>query len=535
MINYRLPNIVKLTVIVVLSAVVIIGHSAKAEAPATDVERYAGSFISEEGSDTAYWYINPKSKVRYGLDSVNDFSRLLQHVNVGVTNKDLLLLKSDAASADVAAAKLRYRGSIVLDVKNSGRAWYINPLDLKAYYLANGQEGFKVAQALSLALTAARLEMIPVTDELGFTEVNAPTLNLPSEESIDFSVYQDAWNVIHEEFLQPEKLSDKQLFYGSMKGLATATGDDYSVFWTPDENRQQQDTFRGDVSIDGIGAVLGTRDNFILVLTVLENTPAQVAGLKSGDLILAVDGESTKGKSVDDVVPHIKGARGTTVRLTIQEAATGLQRDLNIVRAKISVPLINAEIIGDDLLYFRFHLFTTSIAADFNRLLDKYWTPNIKGVIIDMRDNPGGATSGAIDLTDMWLIDDQTILTEHHNDINFLYEGSAGGRMRNIPTVVLVNENTASASEIFTRSLQYYDQAKVVGTQTYGKGTGQNIFSFSDGSAMKFTTFEWYSADGQSIEKVGLKPDYEVRNTQQSDLQLERAKDLIRYTLKPRI
>lgn len=493
------------------------------------VEQYAGSFLVEKYAGAQYfWYVDPASRERYAVNSGNDFSRLLSNLSVPVDRKIMAQLPDvQGANQKISLPLLmKYRGTILKNIAAGDKAYYLNPLDLKLYYLHNGKDGFTTAQGLALDISQERLAQIPVTEALGFNYVRSDILTDPAG-TINTSVYGDVFKILQASHLYKDNFTAHDLFYGSLKGMAQATEDVNTEFYTPEKNQKQHEYFAGNSSIEGIGAAIDARLNSIYVSWLVKGAPAERAGLKSRDQITAIDGVSTAGMSVDAAVARIKGPAGTKVLLTVYRASSGTTMELSITRERVEIPDVDGELMGD-VAYFKFSLFTANLIPQFQKLVEQLITPSVKGIVIDMRDNIGGVTQASAQLVDYWLTDDELIFMERRPGRETRYVASGGRELPQVPTVILTNEETASASEIFTSALKFHKEATVIGTKTYGKGTGQNLYNFEDGSGLKMTTFEWIPADGTSINGIGIVPDIVVQGAEFSDPQLDRALQFIK-------
>ncbi len=508
---------------------------AATDATTTDqgLDQYRGSFLVEEQSGTQYyWYVDPVSGERYAFNTPTDFSRLLEHEGQRVKAKTLRALPApDAIKRQVSYDMVqKFRGVIMLQTDADDKAWYLDPLDLKMYYLPNGKDGFALVQDLALDISPDRLAKIPLTSDFGYNETPSDSILPNATSTIDTNVYGQVFSLLQTDHLYKNTFTAQDLYYGSLKGMAQATGDPYTEFYPPDKNQQQHDYFTGDSSIEGIGAALDTLNGTVYISWLVKGAPAEAVGLKPKDQIVSINGVSAAGISVDAAVASIKGPAGTKVTLTIYRPSTGVTSDFVIERAKIVVPDVDGELLNNGTIaYFKFSLFTEELIPEFQKLVDSMITPSIQGIVIDMRDNIGGITDSASKLADYWLSDGQRIYTERRPGQEINYVASAGRDLPNVPTVVLTNGETASAAEIFTAALKYYHAATVIGTKTFGKGIGQNLYDFEDGSGLKLTTFEWLTPDGSSINKTGILPDIVVDPSDNGDPQLDRAVQFIKY------
>lgn len=353
-------------------------------------------------------------------------------------------------------------------------------------------------------------------------------------KDVDFGLYWKIWEYVHNNYLD-KNLSDTKLFYGSLAGMVAGLNDPYSVFMDPDTAQKFSDELQGE--FDGIGAEIGVKDNQIVIIAPLPNTPAERAGLKPGDRILAIDQNDTTGMAVDYAVSLIRGVRGTKVKLIMQPYGSSEPKEVEITRDRIAIQLIKSELkdLPDGkgkVAYIRLVHFSADSDNLFKETWQKLAAAGPKGIIFDLRSNPGGFLDQAIAISSHW-IDDGVIVKEKGASVEQKdYHSNGAGDLKKIPTVILVNQGSASASEIVTGALQDYSLATIVGEQTFGKGSVQNLEDFSDGSAVKLTIAKWYTPKDRSIDKNGLKPDIEVKLTREDvendrDPQLEKALQIL--------
>jgi carboxyl-terminal processing protease len=326
-------------------------------------------------------------------------------------------------------------------------------------------------------------------------------------QDIDFNLYWEVWDMLESKFVDKDKLNEKQMFYGSLAGLAASLGDPYTVFFDPKDSQ----TFANDLSgtFEGIGAEVGVRDNVITIIAPLSGMPAEAAGIKAGDKVLAINGSSTASMSIDQAVEKIRGPKGTKVTLTIFRQGFKETKDVSIMRAVIYVKSVKTELRPDKTFVITVSNFnddTTSLfaAAALEAVKDKP-----KGLIIDLRNNPGGFLDSAVSLASEWVKSGNVVVSEKSTDPaeNNQYKSSGIQRLNNFPTVVLVNGGSASASEILAGALKDYGLAKIVGEKTYGKGSVQALETLSDGSMVKITVAKWFTPNGYSINEEGITPD----------------------------
>ena len=264
----------------------------------------------------------------------------------------------------------------------------------------------------------------------------------------------------------------------------------------------------------------------------LPETPAERAGLKSGDLILAIDGLDTRGMPLDLAVSKIRGDKGTTVKLLIMRDGFKKAQEFAIVRDNIQVKSVRYE-LKNNISYIKVTHFNEDTGVDFNKAVEKVLRDNPRGVIIDLRNNPGGYLNVSVDMLGEWLAEDTAVIERFTNNAQKEYKTNGRARLNNYPTVVLINKGSASASEILAGALQDYGRAKVVGEQSFGKGTVQSYEEFEDGSALKLTIAEWLTPKKRAIDKNGITPDVVVKLTEadvenSKDPQLDKAIELLK-------
>ncbi len=481
---------------------------------------YGGSVVAEtNGQNQTWWYVDPVSQERYLLKNGVSVTRLLKKLGQPIDAKTLAKLPTitDTFSVDYNLVN-NYRGKILLDTANHGQAWYVNPLDSRRYAIGNGESGWETFKSLALGIEDNKLKVIPIVNDVKFTP--------PAEDGFDFDQYWQVWDLLKKDYYQPEKVDDQTMFYGSLSGLADSLKDPYTEYFNPLGRKQFEERLGGG-AVEGIGAMVEMINGRVVIISPLNGSPAAKAGLLPGDQILKANDQDLTGLTLDDATTFIKGISGTEVALTIYRPSTLETLIVKVIREKISVPNVVGEKLENNLAYFKINIFSLDLNDEFLKVKDQVIDPFTKGVILDLRNNPGGYTFSALNLADNFLPKNEIILQEKYPDDVITYTTGIDKTV-DLPIVVLVNEGTASAAEILTAALQEYEEAEVVGTKTFGKGTGQTIANFSDGSALKYTVFEWLTGKGKSLEGEGITPDYPITNTALNDLQLAKAKELLR-------
>ena len=364
------------------------------------------------------------------------------------------------------------------------------------------------------------------------------------KQDVDFNLFWEIWDTLEKEYVDKNKLNDKEMFYGALKGLVASIGDPYTVFMDPKLSREFEDDLAG--TFEGIGAEIGIRKEILTIIAPLEGTPAQKAGLLAGDKIYAINGEATASMTVDEAVTKIRGPKGTNVTLTIFKEGGDTAKDTVITRGVIVVKSVKTEIIpsagaqggqeekkDNDIFVLEINNFNNDTSDLFNKAVREILSKNPKGIILDLRNNPGGYLDTAIELASEW-VDSGVIVTEKFSEEKsneYLSRGRA--RLKDYPTVVLVNGGSASASEILAGALRDYKKATIVGQQTFGKGSVQTLKEFGDGSSVKITVAKWLTPNGDSINDAGIKPDIEIEMTpedyeEDKDPQMEKAVEILK-------
>lgn len=319
-------------------------------------------------------------------------------------------------------------------------------------------------------------------------------------------------------------VDETALIDSAIDGMFQALGDEYSQYYPKDVYQSMLETSLG--SYAGIGLIITEDDaKNTLVVGTYPNTPAAGADFQPGDSITALDGENVEGIGSEAVAEKMRGSEGTQVTVTVRRGEEDL--DKTVTREKITIPTVSGSVLDGQIGYIQISDFTESTAEDFNTTLDSLLTQNITGLIIDLRDNSGGIMTSAIEVADRLLGDTLIVYTENKQGERNEYRSSAEKQV-DLPMAVLVNGNTASSSEILAGALQANDAARLVGTQTFGKGIIQEVVSLKDGSGYKLTDAAYYTPDGKSIHGTGLTPDVVVEAAQgDEDVQLEQARALI--------
>lgn len=320
----------------------------------------------------------------------------------------------------------------------------------------------------------------------------------------DFDQFWYVWDRVKDKYVT-QPVDDTDLFYGALAGIVQGLHDPHSSYFPP----QDAEEFARDLSgeLEGIGAEIGIKDDVIAVIAPLPGTPAERAGLLPGDKIIKINDEETYGMPLDKAVSKIRGPGGTSVTLTILPKDDGEFKDIAIRREKITIPTVIFEMKPEKIAYVRITYFNQETAREFGKVITKLETAKAKGVVLDLRSDPGGYLEAAIDVASAW-ISDGIIVTERGKDgVAQEHRTRGSHRLAEMPTVVLVDEGSASGSEIVAGALQDYGLATIVGMKTYGKGSVQDFEMLPDGSALKLTIAKWYTPKDRSIDGEGIAPD----------------------------
>lgn len=353
-------------------------------------------------------------------------------------------------------------------------------------------------------------------------------------QSADYSLFWDAYELLNSKYVD-RPLDQQKLLHGAIAGMVSATGDPYTTFFDPVQAKEFADELKG--AFDGIGAEIGIKEDQLVVIAPLEDTPAQRAGLLPGDNILAINEESTSGMTVDLAVSKIRGKAGSVVKLTVIHEGQRQPQEIEITRARIEVKSLKFEtkdVEGKKIAIVKLSRFGDDTQGLFSHAVDVMLQQGVKGIILDLRSNPGGYLETAVSTASNWVDTDKVVLRERsYNGEVKEYLSESWPRLKGIKTVVLVNGGSASASEIVAGALQDYGAATLVGEKTFGKGSVQELSSLKDESTIKVTIAKWFTPNDRSIDKNGLEPDVKVERTAEDaknklDPQMDKAMELLK-------
>jgi|SRR3989344_1947351 len=375
-------------------------------------------------------------------------------------------------------------------------------------------------------------------------------------DGVDFSAFWRAWNVINEKYVPThaatstiqQVVTDQDKVWGSIAGLTASLGDPYTVFFPPEENKMFASEISG--TFEGVGMEIGVKDSMVTVVAPLKGTPAERAGVRSGDKILKIDDAPTDGMSTDAAVRKIRGKGGTVVRLTLLREGKSEPFEISITRATINVPVIDTQVRlsdgttsadktmglrGDGVFVIKLYSFTAQSPDLFRGALREFVLSGSNKLILDLRSNPGGYLEAAVDMASWFLPAGKVVVKESYaKDSDDKIYRSRGYDIfnENLRMVILVNGGSASASEILTGALSEYDIANIVGTKTFGKGSVQELVPVTAETSLKVTVARWLTPSGKSISQEGLTPDFMVELTpddlaKKRDPQMDKAVQLL--------
>ncbi len=304
-----------------------------------------------------------------------------------------------------------------------------------------------------------------------------------------------------------EEVSDDELFENAIRGMLNGL-DPHSSYLNPEEFRELRIGTTGEFG--GLGIEVGLEDGFVRVVSPIDDTPAERAGMLAGDLIIRLDDTPVKGLSLNDAVKLMRGKPGSIISLTVIREGEDQPLSIDIERAIIKVNSVRSRMLDDDFGYLRISNFQTKTTADMLKAIKKLKSDNdgLSGLVLDLRNNPGGVLSGAVGVSDAFLEDGMIVYTDgRETDSQLRYDATSGDILDGVPLVVLVNGGSASASEIVAGAMQDHERAIIMGTKTFGKGSVQTIQDLPAGGAVKLTTSRYYTPNGRSIQALGIEPD----------------------------
>ncbi len=378
--------------------------------------------------------------------------------------------------------------------------WIVIPVVAVFFFLIGWQAGH------------AGLETATVKEHAGLQSFVGANI---ARDRADLSLFWDVWDRLSAQYVDPTAINTDKMVYGAIKGMVSALDDPYSVFMDPQESKEFKNNLTG--KLDGIGAQLSVKEKNLTVMSVLKDSPAEKSGLKGTDIILKIDDAVAGDMTIYEAITKIRGARGTSVKLLIYRKNNGDPFELTIVRDEIRLNSIELTEKPNNISVIALHQFTDSTMTELTEVIPKILAKKPKGIILDLRDNGGGYLEVAVDVLSELLIGKKEVVTIRKRDPKYDEKKftSGSGRMTTIPLVVLVNNGSASASEIVAGAVQDYKRGTVIGEKTYGKGSVQEIDErLKNNASLRMTIAKWLTPLGRSINKVGIEPDQTVKYTE---------------------
>jgi carboxyl-terminal processing protease len=371
------------------------------------------------------------------------------------------------------------------------------------------------------------------------SSVPAEFLNATSTESVDMAPFWEAWNLLDEKFSPASstapKVKNQAKVWGAIGGLAGSFGDPYTVFFPPVESKSFNEEISG--SFGGVGMEIGIKDGLLTVVAPLKNTPAEAAGVKSGDKIISIGDKSALNMSTDEAIGLIRGDVGTPVVVTFGREGVKEPMIKTLIRANIEIPTVNTKILPGNVFVIDLYSFSAISPNLFRGALREFVQSGSDKLVLDLRNNPGGYLEAALDMASWFLPTGKTVVTENFGDKmppNVYRSKGYDIFTDKLKFVILVNEGSASASEILAGALQEYGKAVLVGERTFGKGSVQELVPVTNDTSLKITVAHWFTPFGKSISNGGLTPDIEVKLTAENtkggkDPQMDAA---VKYLMK---
>jgi carboxyl-terminal processing protease len=387
---------------------------------------------------------------------------------------------------------------------------------------------FSSGMAVGLALTTAP----EMQKYLPFINPSDAQATAPEEDlDVLFQPFWESWNLVHDQYVD-QPIDDTEMMRGAISGMLKSLGDPHTSYMNPEEYEQTNAPLNGEY--EGIGAWVDISGEYLVITSPMPDSPAEKAGLRPNDKVIAVDGDDMTGVDGDLVLLRVLGPAGTDVILTIQREGEAEPFDVSITRAKIKVPSVSGEMLEENVAYVQISTFGLKTTKELRDTLDDLMAQDPVGLIVDLRYNGGGYLDTSVDVISQFIEGDQVVLYEEMGDgTRTTYRSKKAGLATEIPLVVLINEGSASASEIFAGAIQDYERGTLVGTTTFGKGSVQNwIPLMNDQGAVRVTIARWLTPNERHIHNVGVEPDVEVEITEEdieaeNDSQLEKAIEIL--------
>ena len=356
---------------------------------------------------------------------------------------------------------------------------------------------------------------------------------LGQSETVDFSLFWDAWRILQEKYAGRDSFNYQEMVHGAIAGVAESLGDPYTLFMDPEETKRFRDDISG--SFEGVGMEIGVRNRELTVIAPLEGSPAKAAGLRSGDVVVSVDGTFTHDITIDEAVSLIRGPRGSDVTLGVLRDTWTEVKDIVVTRAVIEIPSLAWEIREGNIAYIELFHFSEDASGAFATAATQVLASNADRIVLDLRNNPGGFLEVAVRIAGWFLERESVVVVEDFggSEKEQTYKSRGNGRLGSYPMVILINQGSASASEILAGALRDHKGVSLIGEKSFGKGSVQELQSLAGDASLKITVANWLTPNGNHITDVGLEPDIMVELTpedfdQEEDPQLDKALEIIK-------
>ena len=367
------------------------------------------------------------------------------------------------------------------------------------------------------------------TDTQPSTTDGEPTAEITMDEL--FSPFWETWDIVHDQYID-QPVDDQEMMRGAISGMLESLGDQHTAYMDP--NQFMQANIPMDGEYEGIGAWVDTSTEYLTIISPMPGSPAEEAGLQPGDEVIEIDGEDMSGLDGSLVIRKVLGPAGSSVVLTIQREGETTPFEVTVVRAKISIPSVESRMLDDDIGYVAIMTFAAETQSELQDNLEEILAEDPVGLIIDLRNNGGGYLQTAVDVGSEFILEGVILHEDYGSDEELIdYRASENGIATDIPLVLLVNEGSASASEIVAGAFQDHERGPLVGATTFGKGSVQNWISLDNNQgAVRVTIARWLTPDKRQIHEVGLVPEYEVEYTEEDfladlDPQLDKAIEVL--------
>lgn len=375
-------------------------------------------------------------------------------------------------------------------------------------------------------------------DKVGYSILNTTANN---NKNIDFTLFWDAWDKIEKNYVDKKKIDPKKMYYGAIKGMVASVDDPYTFFLTPDENKQAKDDLGG--KFEGIGAQLGMKLGRVIVIAPIKGSPSEKAGVRAGDYVVRVNNEAIKGMILTQVVDKIRGEKGTKVSMTFER--DGKEYTVDLIRDTINVSSVDVKVDEKvstcvtncpTVAYLKLSQFGDNTADEWDKAIidikDKWNAKQISGLVLDLRDNPGGYLESSVYIAGEFLKESQLVVKQESTTIeNKNYYVTREGKLLDIPLTILINGGSASAAEILSGALRDHKRAELIGEKSFGKGSVQEALDLNAGAGLHVTVAKWVLPNGDWINGKGIEPQIKVTNTvapgdtltRDTDAQLDKA------------